>query len=154
MCIFVTNCTTVKTVRNLKFISRAKLTCFEWIFKLWTHDQQEQPCLRMFISFSNQNIAVLCMKRSWNGFRFSWNFLCCMRSIRLKLLQTPKRSFIDHLFFKCKECRRFKGIYYTNKILIDTIQKISDVLYQGLQVRVFAGQIPTLTYVQYIPHGL
>ena len=29
--------------------------------------------------------------------------------------------------------------------MIDTIQNISDVLYQGLQVRVFAGQIPMLS---------
>ena len=28
----------------------------------------------MFISFANQNLAVFCVKRPWNGFRFSWNF--------------------------------------------------------------------------------
>ena len=53
----------------------------EGIFKLWTHNQQELPFLKMFISFTNQNLAVLCVKLPWNGFRFPWNFWCCMRSI-------------------------------------------------------------------------
>ena len=72
--------TTVKNARNMKSLSRAKLPYFEGIFNLWTHDQEDLTFLQIFISFANQNIAVLCVKRPWNGFRFSWNFWCCMRS--------------------------------------------------------------------------
>ena len=35
----------------------------EGIFKLWTHEQQELPFLQMFISFANQNLVILCVKR-------------------------------------------------------------------------------------------
>ena len=73
--------TTVKNARNMKSVSQAKLSYFEEIFKLWAHEQQELPCFQMLISFANQNLAVLCVKRPWNGFRFSWNIWCCMRSI-------------------------------------------------------------------------
>ena len=73
--------TTVKNARNMKSVSQAKLPYFEGIFKLWKHEQQELPSLQMFISLVNQNLALLCVKRPWNGFRFSWNFWCCMRSI-------------------------------------------------------------------------
>ena len=34
----------------------------------------------MFINFAYQNLAVLCMNRPWNGFRFSWKFYYCTRS--------------------------------------------------------------------------
>ena len=33
-----------------------------------------------FFSFAYQNLAVLCVKRPWNWFRFSWKCWCCMRS--------------------------------------------------------------------------
>ena len=75
--------TTVKNARYMRSVSRAKLRYFEGIFKLWTHDQQLLPFPQMFISFANQNLAVLCVKRSWKGIIFSWNFFCCMWSIKL-----------------------------------------------------------------------
>ena len=56
------------------------LPYFEGIFILWTHDKQELPFLQMIISFANQNLAVLCVKRPW--FRFSgifyvvWGLFC------------------------------------------------------------------------------
>ena len=57
--------TAVKNAINMTFLShlQAKLPFFEEIFKLWTHEQQELPFLQTFISFANQNIAVLYMKR-------------------------------------------------------------------------------------------
>ena len=56
--------TIVKNARNMKSVSQAKLPpYFEGIFKFWTHEQQELPFLQMFISFGNQNLAVLCRKR-------------------------------------------------------------------------------------------
>ena len=90
--------TTVKNARSMKSVSRAKLAYFKGIFKLWTHDQQklpyferifklfthdqqDLPFLQMFISFANKNLAVLCVKLPWNGFRFPWYFWCCRRSI-------------------------------------------------------------------------
>ena len=73
--------TIVKNAWNMKSVSQAKLAYFEGIFKLWTHEQQELPFRQMSISFSYQNLAVLCVKRPWNGFHFSWKFWCCMRSI-------------------------------------------------------------------------
>ena len=73
--------TTVKNARNMKSVSQAKLPYFKGIFKLWTHEQQELPFLQMFISFANQNLAVLCVKRPWNRFLFFWNLWCCMSSI-------------------------------------------------------------------------
>ena len=36
------------------------------------------PFLQMFISFASRNLAVLCVKHPWNGFRFSWKFWCCI----------------------------------------------------------------------------
>ena len=88
--------TTVKNARNLKSVSQAKPPYFEGIFKLWTHEQQELPFLQMFIRFAHQNLTIFCVKRPWNGFRFSWKFWCCMRSIvdqgyycRFPKVQTP-----------------------------------------------------------------
>ena len=52
--------------------SQAKLPYFKGIFNLWTHEQQELPFLQMFITFANQNLAVL---RPWNGFCFFLEFL-------------------------------------------------------------------------------
>ena len=49
----------------------------EGIFKLLTHEQQELPFIQKF-SFAYQNLAVLCVKRPWNEFRFSGRFCCCM----------------------------------------------------------------------------
>ena len=74
--------TTVKNARNRKSVSRGKLPYFEGIFKLWTPDQQDLPFLQMFIIFVKQNLPVLCLKRPWNGFHFSWNFWCCLNSIQ------------------------------------------------------------------------
>ena len=74
---------TVKNARNLKSDSEAKPPYFEGIFKLWTHEheQQDLPFLQMFIGFAQQNLKMFCVKRSWSGFRVSWTFWCCMRSI-------------------------------------------------------------------------
>ena len=58
----------------MKSVSQAKLPYFEGIFKLWTHEKQDLPFLQMIIIFEYQNLAVLCVKRPWNKFRFSWNF--------------------------------------------------------------------------------
>ena len=65
----------------MKFVSQTKLPYFEEISKLWTQEQQELLFLWMFISFACHNLAALCVKRPWNGFRFSWKFWRCMRSI-------------------------------------------------------------------------
>ena len=59
--------TTMKNARNIKSIFRAKLPYFEGFFKLWVHDQQKLPFLQMLISFANQNLVVLCVKRPRNG---------------------------------------------------------------------------------------
>ena len=55
--------TTVKNSRNMESFSRAKLPYFEWIFRIWTREQQELPFLQIFITYANQNLAVLCVKR-------------------------------------------------------------------------------------------
>ena len=44
----------------------------------------------MFIRFANQNLTIFCVKRPWNGFRFSWKFWCCIRSIR----KSRKRNLV------------------------------------------------------------
>jgi len=53
----------VKNARNMKSVSQATLTYYEGIFKLSTQEQQELLFLQIFISFANQNLAVLCVKR-------------------------------------------------------------------------------------------
>ena len=68
------------------FHGQSYLPYFKGILKLWTHDLQELPFRQFFINFANQNIAVLCMKRPWNRFRFSWNFWWCMRSMDSMML--------------------------------------------------------------------
>ena len=55
--------TTVKNARNMKSVAQAKLPYFEEIFKLWTREEQELPFLQILISISNQDLAVLCVKR-------------------------------------------------------------------------------------------
>ena len=82
--------TKVKNARHRKSVSHTKLPFFEGIFKLWTHEQQELPFLQLFISFAYQNLAILCVKWPWNGFRSSWKFWCCMRSI------VPGKSIIQN----------------------------------------------------------
>ena len=47
----------------MKSVSQAELPYLEGIFKLWMPEQQELPFLQVFISFANQNLAVLCVKR-------------------------------------------------------------------------------------------
>ena len=48
---------------------------------------------QIFISLATQNLAVLCVKTPWNGFRFSWNFWCCMRySVSGRKMKTNYRT--------------------------------------------------------------
>ena len=82
--------TTVKNAINMKSVSREKIPHFEGIFKHWTHDQEDLPFLQMFISFASQNLAVLCVKRRWNGFSFFWNFSCCLRSMIVRIESSCK----------------------------------------------------------------
>ena len=49
------------------------------------------------VSFQYQNLAVLCVKRPWNGFSFSCKFWCCMRS-KAKRKSKSDFSYISMIF--------------------------------------------------------
>ena len=104
--------TTIKNVRNMKSISQAKLPYFEEIFKIWTHEQQELPFLQIFTSFAYQNLAVLCVKRPWNEFRFSWKLWCCMRSICSKGVKVALSNGLS--FPECIKNNCFIGLWSTS----------------------------------------
>ena len=64
--------TTVKNARNMKSVLRAILPYFERDLR-----HLNTRAARTALSSNLHQF----FKRPWNGFRFSWNFLCCMRSI-------------------------------------------------------------------------
>ena len=100
--------TTEKNTRNMTCVSQAKLPYFEGIFQLWMDEQQELAFLQMFISFAYQNLATLCMKRPWNGYRFSWKFWCCMRSMVTQLL-----DFFCEMKYECFYVSLFSNSFWT-----------------------------------------
>ena len=84
-----------------------------------TNSKSALPFLQMFITFANQNLAVLYVKRPWNGFRFSGNFWCCMWSINncLGLCLAMQQEAGDHAghIIICQRCNgslRGRSSYY------------------------------------------
>ena len=82
------------------------------IFKFWIHEQQELSLLQMFIRFANQNLAVKCVKRPWNGFHFSLNLWSCMRSVC-----ETNRGFLVNLEVKNLEFWNYPLVIYKNLYL-------------------------------------
>ena len=81
--------TTRKNARNLKSVSRAKQLEFKAIFRFLKHDHQEIDS--KIDQFSD--LAVLCMKQSWNGFYILGIFQCCMRSIVNTISREPSKKW-------------------------------------------------------------
>ena len=93
----------------------SKTPYFEGIFNLCTYEQQELSFLQMFISFANQNLGVLCVKRFFGNFiilrklYLNLNVYVCLKDCKGCHYSTIKGYFItpERMYFELNEILNF-----------------------------------------------